>query len=203
MSAQLNWGGIMAVQQIRRFVLIGDYLEPDHIHILDPVLAAQKIYVEVRRTTGVPLPFEHIKDLASNTAHLIIDPFTSEHEEVIDCIMLGAKEVCIDAGAAPLEIELAYASSKYVLTRLWLESWPPDEERSKQHHYALILDLAESCGRKAVVTSARIGIAENWWKDLPNECRKAFDWYLAPAEGTPLGVDVQPSGWLIYRSLNK
>ena len=193
----------MASPQIRRFVLIGDYLEPDHIHILDPVLASQKIYVEVRRTTGVPLPFEHIKDLVENTAHLIIDPFTTSHEEVIDCIMLGAKEVCIDAGATPLELELAYAASKNVITRVWLEMWPPDAEESKQNHYAFLLEIAEICGRRAVVTSTREGVAENWWNALPIECQRAFDWFIAPAEGTPLAVSIQPMGWLIYRTMNK
>jgi len=193
----------MAAQHIRRFVLIGDYLEPDHIHIRDPVLAAQKIYVEMRRTGGLPLPFEHIKDLAKNTAHLIIDPFTVSHEEVIDCIMLGAKEVCIDAGAPGRELELAFAASKYVITRVWLQSWPPEDEEAMQHHYSFLLDLADSCGRKAVVTSTRNGIAENWWEALPDECRKAFDWHIAPAEGTPLEVSIQPAGWLIHRSLSK
>jgi len=199
LSAQLNWVVIMGTQQIRRFVLIGDYLEPDHIHILDPVLASQKIYVEVRRTTGVPLPFEHIKDLVENTAHLIIDPFTTSHEEVIDCIMLGAKEVSIDAGATPLELELAYAASKNVMTRFWLESWPPETEEAKKNHYAFLLEIAEICGRRAVVTSTLDGVAEKWWNTLPLECQRAFDWFIAPAEGTPLAVEIQPMGWLIYR----
>ena len=79
----------MAASEMRRFVLVEDYLEPGHIHINSPTLAKEIVYVELRRTTGVPLPFENIKDLVASCRELIVDPFTYSHEEVIDCLMLS------------------------------------------------------------------------------------------------------------------
>ena len=69
----------------------------------------------------------------------------------------------------------------------------------KKNHYAFLLEIAEICGRRAVVTSTLDGVAEKWWNALPLECQRAFDWFIAPAEGTPLAVGIQPMGWLIYR----
>ena len=187
----------MAVAEIRRFVLVDDFLEPGHIHITSPILANEIIYVEIRRTTGVPLPIEHIKELATNSRELIVDPFTYSHEEVIDCLMLGAENVCIDAGAPLKELELAYAASTQVISRFWIEAWPPDDYDSKNLHYQYLRKVAHSCGRDAVATSSRKGVIGIWWGDLPADCRKAFNWHIAPPEGKEIAVKIQPSGWLL------
>jgi hypothetical protein len=187
----------MAASEMRRFVLVEDYLEPGHIHINSPTLAKEIVYVELRRTTGVPLPFENIKDLVASCRELIVDPFTYSHEEVIDCLMLGVDNVCIDAGAPLRELELAYAASMQVISRFWIESWPPDDYDSKSLHYKYLRKVAHTCGRDAVATSPRKGVIGMWWDDLPADCRKAFNWHIAPPEGRKIAVKVQPSGWLL------
>ena len=187
----------MAAPIIRRYVLAGDYLEPGRIHILSPELRSETIFVEIRRTTGIPLPFEHIKDLANNCQNLIVDPFTTSHEEVIDCIMLGARKVCIDAGSLLREIELAYAATKQVVTKFSLETWPPNSQKTTLKHYDYIRKISKICGRDAVVNSAHTRHMESWWNDLPGDCKNLFNWHLAPAEGKLLQTEIQPNCWLI------
>ena len=187
----------MAAPVIRRYVLAGDYLEPGGIHILSPQLHSETIFVEIRRTTGIPLPFEHIKDLANNCQNLIVDPFTTSHEEVIDCIMLGARKVCIDAGSLLREIELAYAASKQVITKFSLEMWPPSNQKTITKHYDYIRKISKICGRDAVVNSTQTKHMKEWWNDLPGDCKNLFNWHLAPAEGKILQAEIQPNCWLI------
>lgn len=187
----------MAQRLIPRFVLIGDYLEPNHVHILDTNLAKLEIFVEIRRTSGLALPFEHLRDLANNVHKLILDPFTSRHEEVIDCLMLGADQVCISADSPKRELELAYAASKHVFSRWWIEDWPPHDDVGIAQHHSHILEVAKTCGRQAIVTCARKGVLKSWWQELPPKCKQAFDWHFAPAEGRVINLDVPPAAWLL------
>lgn len=191
--ALLSDGGI-----ISRFVLNGDFLEPDSIHFLDSFIRGKKIFLEIRNGGTHQLPIEIIRALSGHCGYLIIDAFTTDHRVVMDCLLLGADEVCIESTTSSDEIQMLHATTDKSLIKVNVDNWPPINSSVDDHHQDL-LRIAAIAGRNAVVTTKSNGVLKKWWDDLPENIANDFDWHFAPSEGkiVQLDRDFLISAWLI------
>ena len=190
--ALLSDGGI-----IRRYVLLGDHLQPGNIPISAREIAGRKIFVEIRNGAH-QLPVEKIRILSQHCGYLIVDSHTTDHRIVMDCILLGADEACIDYSTTSQEIQMLHAATDKSLIKITLDHWPPLDSSSDSHHQDL-LRIAAITGRNAVITTTSNGVLRRWWEDLPENIANDFDWHFAPNEGRVISLekDFLISAWLI------
>ena len=183
-----------------RFVLSGTNLIPGDIRINDAALSRMDTMVEIRRSENVSLPIEVLKELSKSCRSLLVDPHTFDHQELIDCLMLGSTLVCIDHRADVKQLELAHASSANIVVKLELDQEmlsEPDE------HLSLLESLSSHVGDLIMVKTRMPGILEEWWLMLPPRIRTAWKWILAPAEGEriPLSNGNRIHSWAISGDL--
>ncbi len=191
--ALLSDGGI-----IRRFVLVEGFLEPGHLPLNSRQIAGQKLFVEIRNGSTHQLPIEHIRQLSLITSNLIVDPHTIDHRIIMDCLLLGADEGCIDSNATLKEIQLLHATTEKSILKIEIAEWPLGDKETDSHHQNL-LRLAALTGRKAIVITSTNGVLARWWDDLPENIANDFDWHFAPSEGKVLKLkhDFLITGWLV------
>lgn len=183
-----------------RFVLSGTELLPGEVNISSPKLSRLDCMVEIRRNTNSSLPIEVIKELANRCRSLMVDPHTSDHQELIDCLMLGSSLVCIDFRADVKQLQLAHASSANIVVKLELDAKmleSPDE------HLQRLQELSLQVGDLLLVKTRFPGILEEWWVSLPRKIRSSWRWVMAPAEGQvlPLSHSRRIHSWAISGDL--
>jgi len=163
-----------------RFVLSGTNLIPGELQVNDPALSRMDTMVEIRRPDNVSLPIEVLKQLSRSCQRLLVDPHTFDHQELIDCLMLGSTLVCIDHRSDIKQLELAHASSANIVVKLELDQSMLSEP---EEHLSLLESLSSHVGDLIMVKTRMPGILEEWWLILPRRIRGAWKWIMAPAEG--------------------
>ncbi len=163
-----------------RFVLSGTDLIPGDLQVNATALSRMDAMVEIRRAENVSLPIEVLKELSRSCRSLLVDPHTFDHQELIDCLMLGSTLVCIDHRSDIKQLELAHASSANIVVKLELDQSMLSEP---EEHLSLLESLSSHVGDMILVKTRMPGILEEWWLMLPRRIRAAWKWILAPAEG--------------------
>ncbi|MBT6971982.1 MAG: hypothetical protein HOA04_02640 [Euryarchaeota archaeon] len=166
-----------------RFVLSGNRLLPGSISISDKRLLGLDVMLEIRRKEGQTLPISVLKTLGRNCSRLLVDPHTDNHQDLIDCIMMGSSLVCIDHRAQFKELQSAHATSQNIVVKLELNS---EMLENPEDHLARLETLSDMVGELIMVKTRQPGILEEWWIDLPRSIRSSWRWIMAPAEGEKL-----------------
>lgn len=192
------------MKAMARFVLMGDVLLPGGYQLGDERLRGVPLMVEVRRRRGDPLPLEVLRALREDAAALLVDGGSVDHREVVDLLLVEADRACINSEASSQERQLAHALSPKVMTRLLLA--PPSLEEDaltawvEDHLAPHLREVANDVGRDLLVVSQGAGALAAVWALLPADVIRAFDWWLAPAEGAPVELADRPAtprGWML------
>ena len=174
---------LMTDSKWSRFVLSGNKLLPSGISISDSRLARLDVMLEIRRKEGQTLPISALKTLGSNCSRLLVDPHTDNHQDLIDCIMMGSSLVCIDHRAQFKELQSAHATSQNIVVKLELNS---EMLENPEDHLTRLKTLSDMVGELIMVKTRQPGILEEWWIDLPSSIRSSWRWIMVPAEGEKL-----------------
>ena len=174
---------LMTDSKWSRFVLSGNKLLPSGISISDSRLARLDVMLEIRRKEGQTLPISALKTLGSNCSRLLVDPHTDNHQDLIDCIMMGSSLVCIDHRAQFKELQSAHATSQNIVVKLELNS---EMLENPEDHLTRLKTLSDMVGELIMVKTRHPGILEEWWIDLPSSIRSSWRWIMVPAEGEKL-----------------
>ncbi len=166
-----------------RFVLSGTDLLPGQVGISSSQLSRLDCMIEIRRSGDSILPIEALKELAGRCKSLMVDPHTFDHQELIDCLMLGSSLVCIDHRADVKHLQLAHASSANIVVKLELDAEMLEEP---EEHFNRLRELSSQVGDFMLVKTRLPGILEEWWESLPRSIRNSWRWIMAPAEGQTL-----------------
>ena len=174
---------LMTDSKWSRFVLSGNKLLPSGISISDSRLARLDVMLEIRRKEGQTLPISALKTLGSNCSRLLVDPHTDNHQDLIDCIMMGSSLVCIDHRAQFKELQSAHATSQNIVVKLELNS---EMLENPEDHLTRLKTLSDMVGELIMVKTRQPGILEEWWIDLPSSIRSSWRWIMVPAESEKL-----------------